>query len=225
MVSVPAQAAGKQTTSGIAPAFFTGMALRDFTDRAGRKWRVWDVSAETIHPATRGEDYMRNYLGGWLAFESADGLAKCRLTPIPKGWASAGGGQLIEWLHAAETVRGDRGSGPHGRAVAEATASPHASSDGRVAVRTFRFPGGRFWTVTEYDVGSPPDGGSGSDGGRRVLRFMSGSRALDVVHWPADWATRPDVELAELLSTSFPRHGTDSEDPAQQRRSTDAGQR
>ena len=94
------------------------MALRDFTDQAGRQWRVWDVTAEAIHPATRGEDYMRDYLDGWLAFESADGLAKCRLTPIPPGWATGTVAQLQQWLHQAETVRGERSSGAHGRSSA-----------------------------------------------------------------------------------------------------------
>lgn len=199
------------------------MALRDFSDKAGRKWRVWDVSADTIHPATRAEDYMRDYLGGWLAFESADGLAKCRLTPIPNGWATASVAQLIEWLHAAETVRGDRGSGPHGRAAAEVAAHPQIGADGRSPVRTFRFPGGRFWTVTETDA--PTTTANGGRASHRVLRFMSGSRALDVTSWPADWATIGDSALAELLADSFPRHGAESEDVAHQRRSTDAGAR
>lgn len=162
---------------------------------------------------------MRDYLGGWLAFESADGLAKCRLTPIPKDWASADAGRLSDWLHAAEPVRGDRSSDSPAPAAADAAIHPPAGGDGRTAVRTFRFPGGRFWTVAEYDL---PATGSG---GRRVLRFMSGSRSLDVPDWPADWASRPDVELAELLSTSFPRHGVESEDSALQRRGTDAGPR
>ncbi|NUQ19705.1 MAG: hypothetical protein HOQ09_01970 [Gemmatimonadaceae bacterium] len=60
------------------------MPLREFNDRAGRAWRAWDVSAETLHPSTRAEDYMRDFLSGWLAFESVDGTAKCRLTPIPR---------------------------------------------------------------------------------------------------------------------------------------------
>lgn len=200
------------------------MALRDFTDEAGRGWRVWDVSAETIHPATRGEEYMRKYLGGWLAFESIDGLAKCRLTPIPPGWSNADVEQLVAWLQAAETVRGERGSGPDLRAAAEVVAGPNPPADGRTPVRTFRFPGGRFWTVTECEIATGERRPAEREGGgRRVLRFMSGSRALDVTRWPADWATRPDVALAELLASSFPRQAPDSDETSHQRRSTDAG--
>jgi hypothetical protein len=199
------------------------MALREFTDRAGRGWRVWDVTADAIHPATRGEDYMRDYLDGWLAFESIDGLAKCRLTPIPPGWATATVAQLEQWLHKAETVRGDRASGPYGRSSAEVASNPRMPTDVRQPVRTFRFPGGRFWTVTEC----PASATTGADEAqpRRVLRFMSGSRALDLTSWPEDWASRSDADLADLLTASFPRHNAEEDDIAQRRRSSDADRR
>ena len=199
------------------------MALRDFTDRDGRQWRVWDVTADAIHPATRSEDYMRDYLQGWLAFESADGLAKCRLTPIPNDWASASVAQLEQWLHAAETVRGERSSGAHGRASAEAVSDPRLVVDMRAPVRTFRFPGGRFWTVTECAASAPA--GSGAEKPRRVLRFMSGSRALDLTSWPSDWASASDADLADMLASSFPRHNAESDDVARHRRGSDAEQR
>ena len=198
------------------------MALREFSDRAGRQWRAWDVTADAIHPATRAEDYMREYLDGWLAFESVDGLAKCRLTPIPEGWNKAGVDQLEQWLHAAETVRGDRGSGAFGRASAEVTANPLITSHGRGPVRTFRFPGGRYWTVTEYQPSSHGSAaGSDDTQSHRVLRFMSGARALDLTAWPADWTTLADADLIELLATSFPRHSDSSETSAHHRRSGD----
>jgi hypothetical protein len=199
------------------------MALRDFSDRAGRQWRVWDVTADAIHPATRGEDYMRNYLDGWLAFESADGLAKCRLTPIPPNWAIASVADLEKWLHEAETVRGERGSGAHGRASAEVAANPRVASDVRTPVRTFRFPGGRFWTAMESSVSTAESSHDGLP--RRVLRFMSGSRALDLTSWPSDWASRSDSELAALLTASFPRHSEPSNEPAHRRRESDIGHR
>lgn len=199
------------------------MALREFSDRDGRQWRVWDVTADAIHPATRGEDYMRDYLQGWLAFESADGLAKCRLTPIPNDWASASVARLELWLHAAETVRGERSSGAHGRASAEVVSHPHLTVDMRAPVRTFRFPGGRFWTVTECVASTPTGSAEGEP--QRVLRFMSGSRALDLTSWPSDWASASDADLADMLSSSFPRHSAPSDDEAHRRRGGDAEQR
>jgi hypothetical protein len=199
------------------------MALRDFTDRAGRAWRVWDVTADAIHPATRGEDYMRDYLDGWLAFESADGLAKCRLTPIPPGWTTATVAQLEQWLHQAEMVRGERSSGAYGRASAEVAANPRIPADIRQPVRTFRFPGGRFWTVTECPASTAT--GPDETEPRRVLRFMSGSRALDLTSWPEDWVSRSDADLADLLTQSFPRHNAESDDIAHRRRSGDSEKR
>lgn len=199
------------------------MALRDFTDEAGRQWRVWDVTADAIHPATRSEDYMRDYLDGWLAFESADGLVKCRLTPIPLAWSSASTEQLVHWLHAAETVRGDRASGAHGRSSTETKSKPTTAADASQAVRTFRFPGGRFWTVSE--CASSTASGADESTPHRVLRFMSGTRALDVRTWPSDWASLSDSGLAELLTSSFPRHAVDGDDGTYRRRSADSEKR
>ncbi|NUQ20502.1 MAG: hypothetical protein HOQ09_06025 [Gemmatimonadaceae bacterium] len=198
------------------------MALREFNDQEGRAWRAWDVTAEKLHPATRAEDYMRDYLDGWLAFESADGSSKCRLTPIPRNWATATDDRLREWLRAASPVRGDRISGPHGRTAAEiiAEAEAAAASVGGVAsqgrdievpaqraapgdrgaARTFRCPGGRYWSVAEGGGPETPGGGA-----RRVLRFTAGNRNLDLHDWPADWMNLPDAELAHLLGTRFPR--------------------
>ena len=185
---------------------------------------MWDVSAEAIHPATRGEDYMRNYLGGWLAFESADGAAKCRLTPIPPDWPNADVAQLVAWLHEADAVRGERGLAGIESLPADASAVSRPSAAARTPVRTFRFPGGRFWTVTECETGSAARVASRqAPSDRRVLRFMSGSRALDVTRWPRDWSTRPDVDLAELLAASFPRQRQGSGSSPHQRRSSDAG--
>lgn len=208
------------------------MALREFSDRAGREWRVWDVTADAIHPATRTEDYMRDYSEGWLAFESVDGLAKCRLTPIPLHWSTASIDELEDWLHEADAVRGNRGSGAFGRAAAEVASNPmlsqqsHGPAAPRGPVRTFRFPGGRYWTVTEYHTTMPTTGLAAS-GSRphRVLRFMSGARALDLAPWPADWMSLSDGELAELLTTSFPRHSDPSDSAAQHRRSSDVEKR
>ena len=196
------------------------MALREFNDRSGRAWRVWDVSPETLHPSTRAEDYMRDFLTGWLAFESIDGGAKCRLTPVPNDWQTATVEQLDEWLHAAEPVRGDRTSGPHGRTDAEAIA--HAAElevRKRPQSRTFRFPGGRFWTVAEWT--SPDPRGAGAGGMRRVLRFNSGSRVLELTSWPADWASMSDEELCEMLSRGFPRDAAKDNPTEHHRRSAD----
>lgn len=57
------------------------MAYIEFTDRAGRVWRVWHtrpLGAEII--TTLPDDWKE----GWLTFESGD--EKRRLAPVPEGW-------------------------------------------------------------------------------------------------------------------------------------------
>ena len=82
------------------------MSLREFTDRLGEEWRVWDNTPENVHPVLRESGYLRSYEGGWLVFQSADGLTKLRLTPIPADWSAAPVDDLREWLARATPVRG-----------------------------------------------------------------------------------------------------------------------
>ena len=191
------------------------MALREFVDRNGREWRVWDVKPETLHPSTRAEDFMRDYLAGWLTFESVDGEAKCRLTPIPRNWESAEGPELERWLHEAEAVRGERNSNPQARAEIEAAVK---SADDQATVapasRTFDFPNGHRWTVAEWTV-------AGEQGEHRVLRFSAATRSLDLVRFPREWASLSDAGLAMLLAESFPRDHNRTNPTTYHRRAAD----
>jgi hypothetical protein len=55
------------------------MALREFTDEAGRSWRVWNtVPATTAGLATELRE-------GWLTFD--DGMERRRLWPVPPNWS------------------------------------------------------------------------------------------------------------------------------------------
>ena len=175
------------------------MALREFKDDTGREWRVWDVRTESIHPATLAEDYMRDYIDGWLAFEAVDAQAKCRLSPIPLRWEHAGREELLVWLQRAEPVRGDRSSGPQASVSAAAAGS---SGRPRGSARTFRFPTGRFWSVAEWTT-TADMGGQSND--QTLLRFTSGRRSLELRAWPDDWLSMSDSQLAELLTRGFPR--------------------
>ena len=179
------------------------MPLREFTASDGRQWRVWDVTPETMHPATRSEDYLAPYLDGWLVFEAKDESAKCRLHPIPSGWTTADDETLEEMLHRAESIRGERSSGPQARIEAEHAAAPTGPRrfDSNASARSFRFPNGRFWSVAEWSTSA-----SGADGGTRtVLRFSAGARSLDLTNWPKDWRAYSDGQLASLLVEGFPR--------------------
>jgi hypothetical protein len=193
------------------------MALREFTDSHGRAWRVWDVSPESLHPTTRGEDFMQGYLEGWLAFESMDGEAKCRLTPIPRDWESAADEDLEQLLHLAEPVRGERTSGPQARIEAAAvTAAAPAAGPARPGSRSFRFPNGRHWAVAEWTVA-----GRRGQAEQRVLRFSAGSRSLDLERYPRDWVTFSDAHLAALLAEGFPRDPHRPNPTTHRRRATD----
>lgn len=178
------------------------MALREFTASDGRGWRVWDVTPESMHPATRTEDFLAPFLEGWLVFEATDELAKCRLHPIPAAWNESTEAELDEMLHRAESIRGERSSGPQARIEADAAIkSEPRKGDAAAHGRSFRFPNGRFWSVAEWaTIASGPSGGS-----RTVLRFSAGARSLDLTDWPREWRTLSDSQLAELLVTSFPR--------------------
>lgn len=197
------------------------MALREFADQSGRQWRVWDVTEQNIHPRTRGEDWMRDFLDGWLTFESVDGQAKCRLHPIPANWEAVDDAQLERWLHDAEPVRGDRSSGPVGRGAIEDAVreSETVAAGGTTPPRMFRFPGGRLWTVGIWTTQLAGRGGTTSSS---VLRFNSGNRSLDLADWPVDWQEYSDTQLAELLSLSFPRPENQANPTPYRRRASDA---
>lgn len=151
---------------------------------------MWDNRPETVHPAMREAGCLRSYESGWLVFESADGRARLRLTPVPAEWPDASESVLREWLARAS--------------------------------RTFRFPGGRYWTVTECAL---PERRTGPRAGvRRVLRFTAGTRSLDGDIWPRDWNRYSEEELATLLATSFPR-ARGAVDGAPRRRASDGARR
>jgi hypothetical protein len=72
-------------------------------------------------------------------------------------------------------------------------------------VRSFRYPGGRLWTVCVVIF---PDAG-----GLPVLRFQAGTRAIDLRSWPKAWADEPDYKLAEMLRDAAQRPPTTSFGP------------
>jgi hypothetical protein len=57
------------------------MAVREFVDSSGVKWRVWNTRP------SRGEMLSGEFEHGWLTFECATSLRRC--TPIPVGWETA----------------------------------------------------------------------------------------------------------------------------------------
>jgi hypothetical protein len=197
------------------------MALREFKDDGGREWRAWDITADKLHPSTRAENHLQGVLEGWLVFEAVDGSAKARLYPIPKSWQSASQDELRRLLTRAEPTResGEYERFASGERAAQRVAARGAADDAPSAPRaertspegrSFRYPGGRYWSVAEYVIRQPSDGEGPAS--RPVLRFTAGARSLDVTSWPPEWRNYSDYQLADLLWRSFPREGADSSD-------------
>jgi hypothetical protein len=185
------------------------MAVREFRDGEGRLWQAWDIRPEAIYPPTKSEDWLADcYITGWIVFETIGGEEKRRLCPWPMNWAEADEKRLRQLLAAAEVVppqrvAEQRRSGPTQLRDAEiATSAADADLDvtDLEIVRTFRYPGGRFWTVC---VVKYPE-----DGGLPVLRFTAGMRMIDMRRWPKDWADQPDDVLVTMLRTAAPRRAS-----------------
>jgi hypothetical protein len=190
------------------------MALREFTDSTGRRWRVWDIRPEQMHAATRAEDHLQNIINGWLAFEPATGGEKRRLAPIPAKWDSATEAELEAMLERAEPARNEPGGTPRRETSGPAGVTWQSMpGDTPSNARTFRYPNGRYWTVNELPAGST------TSGQRPLLRFTSGARSLDTADWPSEWAQMSDQDLADLLYQSFPREGSANSTKFRRRRS------
>lgn len=181
------------------------MAVRDFTDGSGARWRAWDVTPTRIVPATKGEDYLAAiYQTGWIVFESASGGEKRRLSMVPAGWGDASDEELRSLLARAEMVSAQRVQYDRQMRHAADREVPRMPGGGGApdlsdlqVIRTFRYPGGRYWTVC---VMKHPE-----EGGPPMLRFTSGARNIDLETWPRDWADYPEERLVELLRSGAPR--------------------
>lgn len=161
-----------------------GMPVREFVDSTGVEWRAWEVTPDAIYPPTRGEDYLADcYQLGWVVLETKTGDRRVRLCPIPRDWQRLSDESLEALLPQAEVLPARTSSG--GGSIADLA-----------VVRSFRYPGGRVWTVSLTPHPTAP--------GTRVLRFSGGGRTVDVGDWPSDWSDLPDEQLAELLRGAAP---------------------
>jgi hypothetical protein len=78
------------------------MAVRDFIDLKGAKWKVWPVTPSSIRPKTAAEDYLGDYGDGWLVFESA--TERRRLAKYPANWDTLSDNGLLQLLKSAAVV-------------------------------------------------------------------------------------------------------------------------
>ena len=186
------------------------MATREFTDSKGVVWRAWDVRPSRMHPATRAEEFMEPWAGGWLAFESAS--EKRRLVaPYPPRWFDYDLPKLEVLLKEAKRVTGRRLNSPTSVELVrvEAAAHDHEWAENE---RTFTSPRGRLWVVRIHEC-------TGRDQEHQVvLRFTSGDSVVDLKDWPPNWKDlgREDFALM-LLDAEPPRRKGKGELPQRRR--------
>jgi hypothetical protein len=187
------------------------MAVREFTDSTGVEWRVWDVTPQHMHPATRSEDYMGNLQDGWLVFES--GRDKRRLeAPYPANWTDFSLGQLEQLCRRAAPVvkRAQTNTGQQ-RASTLAAVEVDAMQQAH-AQRVFRSPGGREWTVRIHECLDR----AGDE--QMVLRFTAEDIVVELSRWPADWQTATVERFGlMLLDANPPRRRPKGEGPQRRR--------
>lgn len=200
------------------------MSVREFQDENGRRWRAWDVRPEAIHPLTRAEDYLTEcYVIGWIVFETPSGDEKRRLCPWPANWAKCSDAELCSLLARADRVPArklDAERQVMGLDAPAVTVDVPAEEDvpdvtDLHVVRSFRYPGGRLWTVCVVDHledGAPP-----------ALRFTAGARSIDLRPWPRDWADLPDDVLVDMLRHAMPRGESAPRQGAERRWRGDSG--
>jgi hypothetical protein len=82
-----------------------GYRVREFRDRQGKSWRVWQVRPGSTGRAANPERYLGEYVNGWLAFETLEGDARKRLPRFPTGWLGMSDAELELLLPQATEVR------------------------------------------------------------------------------------------------------------------------
>lgn len=190
------------------------MAVREFTDRRGVDWRVWDVTPAHMHPVTRGEDYMANLQDGWLVFES--GNEKRRLeAPYPANWLTFSIPELEELCRRASLVIRRKAKTPSGeRRAVSAIEIERVAIEQEGSRVTFTSPGGREWTVRVHECLDKDDKPT------MVLRFTADDIVVELAKWPEDWRTATVKDFAMmLLDANPPRRLPKGKGP--QRRYTD----
>jgi hypothetical protein len=76
--------------------------LREFTDKSGTQWRVWDINPAPRRPSNPGKRPSLKVPSGWLAFEG--GGVRKRLSPIPPQWEQCDDATLESLCASAEVV-------------------------------------------------------------------------------------------------------------------------
>jgi hypothetical protein len=191
------------------------VSLREFVDKHGTEWKVWDITPESMHPVTAQEFFLGEYQEGWLAFESAN--ERRRLSQWPLNWCDLSSDELEQLCEQAkpaprrsaqETRSGAfRRFAETGTLGKEEEEASRAEAQAPPLLRTFTGPSGRLWMVTPTELGS----GAATT---VVLRFSSNDGVLlDLDSWPDDWDRYPPSKLVELAQLARPAMIDANDDP------------
>jgi hypothetical protein len=82
-----------------------GGRVREFRDRQGRAWRVWEVRPGLGRPLRELHRYLGDFVNGWLAFGSLDDDIRRRLPKFPPDWLQMSDRELEALLYQAAEVR------------------------------------------------------------------------------------------------------------------------
>ena len=205
------------------------MGLREFRDKRGVMWKVWNVTPDSLDKRTTAEDYMKEWQDGWLCFECDD--HRRRLAAYPPAWEDLPDEELESLLERSQLVkrRGESSGGytrvaPTGTPKSAPTPAPPSDverprasdrpSAGRMTpaagvdtsrTRTLTDSRGRTFVAGLYRI--PPEtsaDGKVSTSPGTVLRFISGSIVLDLDRYPDDWERSTDSQLMQLLDRAQP---------------------
>jgi hypothetical protein len=85
-----------------------GEGVRDFVDREGRMWHVWEISREQLRSSSRSRAFIGAFTDGWLAFQTEDGLHRRRLPDYPGDWRELSSAAIEDLCMLAEPVKESR---------------------------------------------------------------------------------------------------------------------
>jgi len=89
--------------------------VREFRDRIGQGWRVWEVRPGLSRPVRDLQRYLGDYVNGWLAFGSLDNDRRKRLPKFPPDWFEMSDRELEGLLATAIDVPIRKKEGAQGR--------------------------------------------------------------------------------------------------------------
>jgi hypothetical protein len=105
-------AASAQRPDAVAPPEEAGGRVREFRDRQGRAWRVWEVRPGGLgRPLTELHRYLGDFVNGWLAFACLDNDIRKRLPKFPPDWLQMSDREIEALLNQAAEVPKRKGGG------------------------------------------------------------------------------------------------------------------